>query len=183
MFEKFLVSDWIQFAGVLVSMIIGVASIIIAIVTLRQNSKMIAESTRPYVVISFERTYTSTQRCYFVVRNYGQTGAYLTKLECLTPDLLENLKQDNLERQIQSIQNVFLAPGQKICLVISSPITLEDVSFLVEYSAFRKKYKEVFAIHIPLKSVIVRGHSTKGGEPNYLRDISYAMQEIVERNF
>ena len=73
MFEFFTISDWIQFIGVMVSFAVGIASIIIAVITLRQNSKMIAESTRPYIVVQFERAYTSTLRCYFVVKNYGQT--------------------------------------------------------------------------------------------------------------
>lgn len=60
MFEFFTISDWIQFIGVMVSFAVGIASIIIAVITLRQNSKMIAESTRPYIVVQFERAYTST---------------------------------------------------------------------------------------------------------------------------
>ena len=47
MLDKFSISDWIEFCGVLVSMFIGIVSIVVAVLTLRQNSKMIAESTRP----------------------------------------------------------------------------------------------------------------------------------------
>lgn len=183
MFDNFLVSDWIQFLGVIVSLIIGIASIIIAMVTLRQNSRMLADSTRPYVVILFERTYTSAQRCYFVIKNYGQTGAYITRFECLTDLVLKELGRDKIDTQIHAIQNSFLAPNQKLCLVFSEPLNTEKADFCVEYRAGKKVYKENFSLHIPLNLPVVRGYSTKAGEPEYLKDISHSLQEMIERNF
>lgn len=39
MFEFFTISDWVQFIGVMVSFAVGIASIIIAVITLRQIQK------------------------------------------------------------------------------------------------------------------------------------------------
>lgn len=180
MFGNFTVSDWIQFVGVIVSMFVGIASIIIAVVTLRQNSKMIAESSRPYVVVSFERTF---QRLYFVIKNYGQTGAYINKFDCLTGQFKEKLQSEKMTDQIEAIEGTFLAPGQKLCLVFFMPFDIENVVFNVEYSASKKKYVEIFSLHIPLKLPVSRGHTSRGGQPDHLKDISNCMQEMVERKF
>ncbi len=182
MLDKFSISDWIEFCGVLVSMFIGIVSIVVAVLTLRQNSKMIAESTRPYVVVSFERTFTAVQRNYFVIKNYGQTGAYINKFECLTKVILDDLEQDEMADQIQTVQNSFLAPGQKLCLPFNSPLSTLDVAFALEYCALKKVYNEVFSLHIPNLPAF-RGHTSKGGKPQYLKDISHSMQEMVEREF
>lgn len=69
------------------SFAVGIASIIIAVITLRQNSKMIAESTRPYIVVQFERAYTSTLRCYFVVKIMAKRVLKLQILNVLQKSL------------------------------------------------------------------------------------------------
>ena len=182
MFEFFTISDWIQFIGVMVSFAVGIASIIIAVITLRQNSKMIAESTRPYIVVQFERAYTSTLRCYFVVKNYGQTGAKITDFKCVT-EISAKFADREINYQIKAVKNTFLAPGQKLNLIFNETPNAKDVTFLIKYEANRKAYSDTILLHIPDKIPIVRGYSTQGNERNYLGDISNSIQEIVERTF
>ena len=112
MFEFFTISDWIQFIGVMVSFAVGIASIIIAVITLRQNSKMIAESTRPYIVVQFERAYTSTLRCYFVVKNYGQTGAKITDFKCVT-EISAKFADREINDQIKAVKKYLFGSGPK----------------------------------------------------------------------
>lgn len=46
-------TDIIEIIGIIASTTVSIVAIVISVMTLKQNSKMIEESTRPYVVFSF----------------------------------------------------------------------------------------------------------------------------------
>lgn len=48
-FTALSVSDVIQLLGIIISLVTSVVAIIISVLSLKQNSKMIADSTRPYI--------------------------------------------------------------------------------------------------------------------------------------
>ena len=76
------ISDIIEICGIAVSLITGIVAIIISVKTLKQNSKMIEESTRPYITIYFQTTTVRTPRAYFVIKNFGNTGATISSITC-----------------------------------------------------------------------------------------------------
>lgn len=173
-------SDWIQFAGVIVALVIGIISIVISVNTLKQNSKMIEESTRPYIVVYHDIFNDGSAKGIFIVKNFGKTGAYITKFSC--DQELKSLQNPNysLKQKFSYLNDTFLAPGEsKKFPIIRPEPTDHPITFLLSYQSGHKTYTDTFKInlendtHIPMLRA-----NTKGDE---LKTISFATQEIAER--
>ena len=62
------------------SFLLAAISIVTVVITLRQNNKMIENSTRPYICIYFDYTQFGEPTGYFVVKNFGASAAYIDSL-------------------------------------------------------------------------------------------------------
>ena len=51
LFSQLTTTDYVQIIGIILSFLIGIIAIVISIATLKQNNKMIEESTRPFICI------------------------------------------------------------------------------------------------------------------------------------
>ena len=60
------ISDWINVVLCILSFVLAVISVITVIITLKQNSKMIKNSTRPYVVAYKNITYFQNTNYYII---------------------------------------------------------------------------------------------------------------------
>lgn len=177
-----MVEQVIAVIGSILSSAVGIISVCIAVATLRQNSKLIEESTRPYIVIFFEFTNAATAVNYLVVKNFGQAGATIDHID-YSFDSLGDEAKDLLIPQISSIEGVFLAPSQKIPLpfhVSSSGEIKGPIHFSIAYHSSSRSYHEEINTRIAEQ---FKARSTRkiNGNADHLRDISYTMQEITER--
>ena len=174
------ISDIIEICGIAASLITGIVAIIISIKTLKQNSKMIEESTRPYITIYFQTTTVRTPRAYFVIKNFGNTGATISSITCDYD--LKKCSLDSRATLFTHISNTFLAPQQSIpCRVDIGNIVDENISltFKIKYFTMNKKYSEVFVMN-PLAFndfPSVRDSSTD----QELMAISHTLQGIEEK--
>lgn len=66
-------SDKVQVVGIIVSAVISVIAIFISVLTLRQNSKMIEESSRPVISIYSQSINAGTPMLFIVVKNFGSS--------------------------------------------------------------------------------------------------------------
>ena len=175
-------SDIIQIVGISISLLIGIASIIISVATLRQNSKMIKEATRPYISVYSEYINTGVPYLYIVVKNFGQTAATITQF---------NFDYDFVNSQAYAIKNgkdylkdliySTLAPGQsRICALdykkINAPVTFD-----IKYRADSKVYNDKICLNLKGGAAMVVGKSHEyNGE--VLDAISYTLQEILQKS-
>lgn len=175
------VTDWIQLIGILVSLAIGAVSIVIAVKTLKQNSRMIEESTRPYITVYFETINAGSAKGFFIVKNFGQTGAYITDFRCDDDFLKIEQRSESIEKEFTLLNGTFLAPIQAKRLIFwpkGSPD--RPATFYISYKSEDKIYKETVTLNIANECKIpIYRTSTKDAE---LQTISYAMQEMVERH-
>lgn len=165
-----------------VSVLLVIISIFIAIGTLKQNSKMIENSTRPYVGFKIERINTGTDRALFVLKNYGSSAAMVKEF-----DLGINLGSVRVMQTefgpFENIKNTTLLPNQSLTTTFDYNALKElaaelNVSIIYE-SLEGKSYAESYPINIRMNSGMTYSRtSTKNGE---LKSISYSLQEIVER--
>lgn len=174
------VSDIIEICGIAASLITGIVAIIISVKTLKQNSKIIEESTRPYITLYFQTTIVRTPKSYFVIKNFGKTGATISSITC---DY--DLKKCSVApgaTLFSHIENTFLAPHQSIPYSVDiRNIVDENISltFNIKYFTMNKKYSEVVVMN-PLAfddSPRIRDAST-GQE---LMAISHTLQGIEEK--
>ena len=75
-------SDWINAVLCVLSFILAVISVITVIITLKQNNKMIENSTRPYIAIYSNVTYFQDTKFYIILKNFGQSGAMIESFTC-----------------------------------------------------------------------------------------------------
>lgn len=70
-------SDKIQLLGIVISALTSIIAIFISVHTLRQNSKMIEDSSRPYIGIYGLSTYICDRYYYIIIKNFGQSIAHV----------------------------------------------------------------------------------------------------------
>lgn len=155
------------------------ASVAIAVRTLKQNNHMIEESTRPVIAIYTEQINTGHQEFYLVVKNFGKSVAHIKSFE-YDCDFRGCYKVHNDRDYLKKLNNSILAPGQsRICILDYEKIDRE-VTFTVHYgSASGKDYIEKCTLDLKSgASMIYARDDTTGKE---LRSISYTLQEMLQR--
>lgn len=155
-------------------------SIFIAVRTLNQNSRMIEESTRPYVVVSLEATHFDDLEFYIQVKNYGKSAAFVHSLK---PNQdISNFTVKDAGTLFQSFTDLTLAPNQKIYSTIDRHKfnkLMQPLQFEVSYSSQAKTYKESFTLNADVISEIEFTRTSTNS--NELKTISYVLQDLVEK--
>ena len=141
---------------------------------------MIEESTRPVISIYTDEINAGNPFFYIVVKNFGKSPAYITKFE-YDFDFKDCYKIRNDKDYLKGLNNAVLAPGQsRICTLDYAKIN-KEVTFTLEYhSGAKKRYLEKFTID--LKAGVSMPYGKVATEGKELRTISYALQEILQKN-
>ena len=164
----------------ILSFILAVISVVTVVITLRQNNKMIEESTRPVISVYMDGINAGRPSFYLIVKNFGKTPAYITKFE-YDFDFKGCYKTRSDKDYLKELNNAVLAPGQsRICVLDYSKID-KKVTFTLEYhSGVKKIYKDKFTID--LKAGVGMPYIKIAEEGKELRTISYALQEMLQKN-
>lgn len=175
------VSDIINIVLCILSFLLAAISVVTVVVTLRQNSKMIESSTRPYVVVYGQVANFQNPSFYLVIKNFGQSAASIQNLKCNVN--LTDYAYGVDHTPFGCIEGAFIAPQQKILCNLDplkmSANKLKTLNFEIEYNSGSKVYLEKFSINYEAftKNVQTRA-STKDKE---LKIISYTLQDLVEK--
>lgn len=173
----------IQLIGIIVALLVGIVSIIISIFTLRQNSKMIEESTRPIISVYGESINPGTPFFYIVIRNFGQSPATITKFSYDFDFIAANAYTgENPARDyLGDLNTAFLAPGQsKICRLNYKNIN-KPVTFTIEYKSSTKTYKDKMTVNLKAGIRMLTSKVDKE-DVKALSAISYTLQEMLQRS-
>ena len=172
------------------SFILAAISVVTVVITLRQNNKMIEESTRPFISVYTDEINAGNPFFYLVIKNFGKSTAYITKFE-YDFDFNGCYKIRNDRDYLQQLNNAVLAPGQfnnavlapgqsRICTLDYQRID-RAVTFTLEYhSGAKKTYSDEFTID--LKAGVSMPYGKVATEGKELRTISYALQEMLQKN-
>lgn len=177
-----LIGDWINVVLCILSFFLAAISVVTVVITLKQNSKMIEESSRPYISVYGEQTNFSSPQFYIVLKNFGRTGAIIKSLEC---DI--DLSKYSYSTEVTPFQNIvgtMLAPNQNfICNIDSMQLSTDNVevlNFHIVYTANNKTYDEKYPVNYQaVKKNITTKSATKDHE---LKTISYTLQEMVQKD-
>lgn len=164
----------------ILSFLLAAISVFTVIITLRQNHKMIENSTRPYICIYGESINPGSPQFYLVIKNFGSSPATITKFE-YEPSLSGCYAAGaNHKDFLRDMTSSTIAPGQsRICKLDYSKIT-EPIYFSLEYKSGNKKYSEQFVTDIKSGSAMLT--SKIDTTDKELRTISYTLQEILQKN-
>lgn len=174
------ISDIIQLAGISVSLLTSLIAIIISVITLRQNSKMIEESSRPVISVYTQTINPGTPMLYLVVKNFGNSTAYMQKftsdfafIDCYKFPTSKNYIEDDLSKCV-------IAPGQaRTCLLDYNKIK-SSVHFSLVYKSSTKTYRE--ELDVDLKAAADMPTSKYATKDKELISISYSLQDMLLKN-
>lgn len=172
-------SDIIQILGIIASFLTALVAIIISLVTMRQNSKMIEESSRAIISIYPQSINTGTPMLFIVIKNFGNSPAIIHKFD-YDFDFTDCYKFRSERDYLKDFVGSTLAPGQsRICALDYTKLT-RPVTFSLEYQSGLKKYHETFTVGLQAGvNIPVPKNATSGKE---LHTISYTLQEMLQKN-
>ena len=181
-------SDIIEIIGIIVSTLASAIAIVISVKSLKQsqitneqNCRMLEESNRPYITIYLDAITLCEQSSYFVLKNFGNSPAIITKFE-YDPSLKQANQQDKiLQEQFDFIEHIVLAPGQaKLLQYDVTKLPSGTLTFNISYQANNTEYHESVTmnvknfIHLP----VTRPSSNI---PNGNERAVHTLREILER--
>lgn len=177
-------SDWIQIIIAIITLFSVISSIIIAIKTLKQNSQMIEDSTRPCIIIYKETININNPNEYIAIKNFGQSAGIINDLRFDTDKFS---KIDNgLEQNYDFLKNITLAPNQKYLLPIKTANSnIKIMTFDIKYESSTHLYTDTFNVNLSQDYSIAFNHQNKGtssgNELKELITISNSLQELIKR--
>lgn len=172
-------SDKIQLFGIAISSLASIIAIIISILTLRQNSKMIEDSSRPYIGIYGMSTYICDRHYYIIIKNFGQSIAYIESLS-YNFDLAKLALHDDFD-PFGNIDGSTLAPGQSYrCAIDFDKIPKGKLSFIhfhIKYSSGVHNYEDEISLKIDGNLGNLEAHKTFKNTPA-IEVISETLQDM-----
>lgn len=171
-------SDIIQLLGIIASLATSIIAIIISVVSLKQNSKMISDSSRPYIGIYGSGTYVSQAHYYIIIKNFGQSSARIDDFKC-DIDLSKYRIKPSKSRPFQHIQGTTIMPGQSFrCVIDFGKIILDTplIVFNISYSASGRTYSDCIPLNVAANIGNNVIHATTKG--NEIKDLSETLQDI-----
>lgn len=174
-------SDKIALATVIVTALVGIIAAIISVLSLRQNSKMIENSTRPYITVYSGVTSFQNSVFYFIVKNFGVSSAVITNFSSDVD--LGNYPYPPGSTPFAHIEGATIHPVQSFKASVDIVRLIKDcseVTFDLTYRCGKKTYSEHISIDLYLLTDSPSLHaSTRDAE---LRVISFALQDMIIRN-
>lgn len=171
------ISDTIQVISIICTSILSIIAIVISLLTLIQNNRMLEESTKPDIsifkhVIDIAKPYN-----YFVIKNFGQTGAQIIDIKC-NVDLDKYL----LRNPFKYLVGTYVAPNQSFtCVFDIDKFEYRILNFEIKYSNPNSKSNKFYTSKITIDLNQDHGNlytkvTTKNEE---LSTISKTLQEYL----
>lgn len=162
----------------ILSFLLAAISVVTVVITLRQNHRMIENSTRPYVVVYCERTRVSLPAYYICIKNYGQSSATIRSLSC--NHSLGDLSLTYGNIPFANLTDTVIAPGQSfIC-----PIDYEKARqkspliFEINYVSDCKWYRESYTLNLNVYSDLL---TLRSGGIDSVKTIASTLEDILEK--
>jgi len=175
-------SDVIQLTGIIAALVVGIVSIVISVFSLRQNSKMLEESTRPVISIYGAMTNIGISQHYLVIKNFGQTPATITKFDYDFDFLNNHAYAGKSDKDwLKSLVTANLAPGQSMICALNYQNINMPVTFTFEYKSSTKTYKEQIKVNLKA-GIAMLTFKSDGINSNSLKTISYTLQEMLQKD-
>lgn len=185
MCENLTTADWIQIIIAVITVVGILTSMVISVITLKQNSKMIEESTRPVITIYKDTININTPIEYLVFKNFGSSSGTITNISYDEVIFKKLVNEQALDLNLfKYFKNITLAPNQKYFLRISTKeCDIKNLKFSIKYKSSIKTYQETFNINLSQDYAIsyVQQHQKSDNPQKEMYTISNSIQELIKR--
>lgn len=168
-------SDLIQIIGIVCTSVTSIVAIVISVASLKQNSKIIEESNRPYISVYANCIKISEPMLYLIIKNFGETSGTITAFS--TDKDLSKCTVNEEYVPFENIVGTTLNPKEQIIYAIEP--FLDSLNISITYKSTVKIYSE--NIHLNLISQYDSIHPRAIGNGKELENISCALQDIAEK--
>lgn len=173
-------SDIIEITGIITSLITSIVAIAISVKTLRQNSRMIEESSRPYISVYVGTTFFSNTVTYLIIKNFGASSAVITDFSA---DIdFSTCSYDNDHIPFEHIVGVQLCPSESIQFPVDSyklSKSAKTFNIFIKYKSKEKEYCEKISVNFDAHCD--RLHLRANSTGKHDKEISFALQDIAEK--
>ena len=163
------------------SFLLALISVVILIVTIRQNHLMLENESRAYLSVYGDTTNCQGITFYLILKNFGKSNALITSLECDTD--LSSFSYIEKLIPFSHMAGCSIAPGQSFkCALKQFPLFtsgIQSINFRISYESNRKKYSEIYCISLSSFSDLIQTNASSSD--NELKIISNTLQDINRR--
>lgn len=138
----------VQIVTLYATVVIALVGFVFNVISLWQTKKATEDMAKPYVNIYVDRYMVKTQEKMYVIKNFGQTPAYIDSIELLEGKLDES----NNKRLFQSLVGNMLAPSQKLTSSIGSNFNSEGVVKITYHDKKNRQYSDIFKLDTSMVS-------------------------------
>lgn len=173
-------SDIIQVISICVALFTSIASIIISIIALCQNSKVIKESNMAQIEIFPFKVYGDIIPK-IKIQNFGHTTGTIIDIE-ISPDIPTN---DIIINPFDFYKGLSLAPNQSFVTTFSktssSNVPLEEFDVKIKYKTLGKKVKSTYHINYKFIEGTFETKSSTKDVNKALDNINQSIQGLQQR--
>lgn len=175
-------SDIIQLIGIIVAIITSIASIVISVITLRQNSKIVKESNKAQIEIFPYKVYGDIFPK-IRIQNFGLTTGTIIDIKTIPEMPVEQMVINPFE----FYKDLSLAPGQSFTTIfcqknVSEPdVPIEKFNVILTYKTLNEIVKTTYYINYKFLNGCLEGRPTSKTTESALDKINQSIQGLQQK--
>ncbi|HEM3577543.1 TPA: hypothetical protein U1C15_001184 [Streptococcus suis] len=122
--------------------VIALIGFVFNVISLWQTKRATEDMSKPFINIYVDRYAVKSQEKMYVIKNFGQTPAYIDKIELIDGELDEL----NQKRLFQSLVGNMLAPNQRLTSSIHSDFNSVGTVRITYHDQRKRKYSDTFKL-------------------------------------
>lgn len=172
------VSDLINLFGILASLLVSIIAIGISILSLRQTSKMIEDSTRPNIQIY---PVFLNNLLYIVIRNFGNSEAIIDEITCSHHFSAKEYLGNPNDNGFLRLKGSSFCPGYSLrCPLIAHKVANETYEFKLKYHSSTHKYEASFAFNPYNATPFADPYPSGNSVDENIQNISKSLRDMVK---
>ena len=167
----------------ILSFVLAAIAVVVSVKTLRQNNRMIEDSTRPYVGMTGEHVNNSSTEYKLVLKNYGSSEAFIREIKYIGVSLRGALPAKPEREPFEHLIGSSVLPGQSFICILNGAIVdglPSNFETRIKYeSSTGKVYEETFNVPLGAYCDIPSGRVYNPQEP--CKTIAFTLQTIADK--
>lgn len=175
-------SDIIQLISIMVAIITGIASIIISVISLCQNSKIVKESNKAQIEVFPYKVYGDIFPK-IRIQNFGMTTGTIIDVKTVPEMPVEQM----IINPFEFYENLSLAPNQSFTTIFCKKdankpnIPIEKFDVTLTYITLKETVKSTYHINYKFLEGCLEGKPTSGTTESALDKINQSIQGLQQK--
>lgn len=175
-------SDIIQIIGIMVAIITGIASIIISVISLCQNSKIVKESNKAQIEVFPFKIY-GDMFPRIKIQNFGMTTGTIIDIQTIPEMPIDNM----IINPFEYYKDLSLAPNQSFTTIFCKnnsndpEVPIESFDIILTYKTLNDTVKSTFHINYKFLDGYMESRSSSKTTESALDKINQSIQGLQQK--